>query len=132
MSEAEKRTACAPTLQAVHDLIGGCRVAMEMEYRAQSDVMAALVSEFGVSAVSREHRLGPCDRPDFFLTGGIVIEMKGPRHQPPAVLRQLLRYAAYPEVTGIVLASARAMTMPTVIGERSVPVRVVNLGKAWL
>jgi hypothetical protein len=124
------RTACAPTLEAVFALISGCRVAMEVEHRAQADVMAVLVSEFGVSAVSREHRLGPGDRPDFFLTGGLVIEMKGPRHRQPAVLRQLARYAAYPQVTGIILATSRAMVMPAVIGGK--PVAVINLGRAWL
>jgi hypothetical protein len=32
----------------------------------------------------------------------------------------------------ILVATSRAMTMPATIGARAVPVRVLNLGRAWL
>lgn len=120
----------ALTLDAVADLVGSMRLDLGMEHRAQADVELALIATFGPAAVSREHRLGPGDRPDFLLAGGIALEMKGPRHMQGPVLRQLERYAAHGEVTGLVLATARAMHMPRQVGGK--PLRVVNLGRAWL
>lgn len=53
----------------------------------------------------REERLSATDRPDF-MVGDVAIEAKvtGPR---AAVMRQLARYASYPEVAEIVLVTSR-------------------------
>jgi hypothetical protein len=64
------------------------------------------------------------------VAGAIVVEAKGPRHREGPVLRQLARYAAYPEVEFLLLATSRAMRMPATIGGK--PCRVLNLGRAWL
>lgn len=124
------RTACAPTLDEVVALVSAMRLDLGVEHRAQADLMTALVSTWGPAQVVREYVLGPGERPDFMLSGGIVIEMKGPRHMQGPVLRQLGRYAAHDEVTALVLATARAMTMPRQIDGK--PLRTINLGAAWL
>lgn len=129
--EPALRTAGAvPSLARVAGVLGGCRVDLGREARAQAAVAVAFEVAFGGDAVSREHMLAPGDRPDFLLFGSIVVELKGPRHRAPSVLRQLARYAAHPCVTGLVLASARAMHMPPTVA--GVPLVVVSLGRAWL
>lgn len=123
------RTACVD-LRTVLEVLSSGRFDMSVEVRAQSEMEAALLAVLDASAISREHRLGPGDRPDFLIDGRIVVEVKGPRHRAPAVLRQLGRYADYPEVEAIVLVTARAMVMPAFISDT--PVTVINLGRAWL
>lgn len=123
------RADASPTLEAVAALVAACRLDMAVEWRAEGELETAFVATFGPAAVSRQHRLGPGERPDF-MVGGIAVELKGPRHTATAVQRQLARYAAHDAVTGIVLASARAMAMPSQIAGK--PVAVVNLGRAWL
>jgi hypothetical protein len=119
-----------PMLDTVVHLISSSRLDLTTEKASQSDLERALRGWFDRSEVSREHRLGPGDIPDFLIDGRIAVELKGPRHQASPTLRQLQRYAAYPEVTHLVLATARAMQMPSAIGGK--PLVVINLGRAWL
>lgn len=129
--KSEARTPCAAvSMSAVLAVLAANRFDLATEKLTQAGIEDALAFAFEDGMVSREHRLGPGDIPDFLIGGGLVVEVKGPRHQATAVVRQLARYAAYPEVTAIVLATARAMTMPAQIGGK--PCRVVNLGRAWL
>jgi len=130
MTPAPPRTACATTLADLTTIIAAGRFDLTTEAATQRDIEVVLLGVFPLSAVSREHRLGPADRPDFLVDGRWVIEVKGPRHRSLAVHRQLARYAAYPQVEGVLLATSRAMAMPPSIGGK--PVRVLNLGRAWL
>lgn len=82
----------------------------------------------GVS-LERERRLGPRDIPDFVMSG-VVIEIKMNAAQPRAVIRQLARYAEYPEVEAVILASSRTVALPPSLAGK--PVFNVSLGKAWL
>lgn len=123
------RTPCA-LLDQVAKVVGEVRCDLTHEDAIQQTLDAALKAAFGEHQVSREHSLGPADRPDFLVAGAIVVEAKGKRHRAPAVERQLARYAAYPEVTGIVLATARSMNMPWMVGGKIV--RNISLSRAWL
>lgn len=106
------------------------RVDLTTEKSAQADLELAFLDAIDAAALSREHRLGAGDIPDFLIGGRIVVELKGARHQANPTLRQLQRYAAYPDVTHLVLATARAMQMPKEVGGK--PLVVINLGRAWL
>lgn len=46
------------------------------------------------------------------------------------VLRPLTRYTGYDQVQAIILATGRAMNAPREINGK--PIRVVDLGRAWL
>lgn len=132
MSAFDKsRTPCARA-DVVAQVVAQFRLDLSTERAMQDGVEGCIrrIHPDDPSLVSREHRLGPGDIPDFLLFGDIVLELKGRRHRAPTVLRQLVRYAAYPEVVAIVLLTARAMTMPSEIAGK--PVRVVNAGRAWL
>lgn len=130
MAAAEPRTACASLADQVVRLIAGARLGVVAEKVTQADLETIFVNALGAETVSREHRLGPADIPDFLIGGAIVVEVKGRRHRYAAVARQLDRYASYPEVTTLIVATARAMLLPPVIDGK--PVRVINLARAWL
>jgi hypothetical protein len=82
--------------------------------------------------VAREHRLSERDRPDFFVNGHVVVEVKM-RASGGAVLWQLGRYAQHGGVRAIVVASPRFTSLsalPTSI--HRVPVVGVGLRGAGL
>lgn len=77
---------------------------------------------------SREHVLGPTDRPDFFIDG-IAIEVK-PEGSLSALTRQVHRYAGYDEVRAVVVVTSRhrlAQLPPEMNGK---PVSVVIVERA--
>lgn len=78
-------------------------------------------------AHQREFVAGPADRFDFLIEPGIVIEAKI-KGSLPTALRQIARYAARDDVTGIVLVSTRFwgnVAMPESINGK--PTRLVRL-----
>lgn len=123
------RTPCAD-LRWLEALLSAGKFDLANEKATQAEMEETLVGRYGAERVSREHRLGPGDIPDFLVDARFVVEAKGARHRGPQVLRQLARYAAYPQVEGLILATARAMLMPATIGGK--PLLVINLGRAWL
>lgn len=128
----EPRTGCARPISAaeVRLVLEAGRYDLTDEYAAQAGIEADMVAVFGAEAVSREHRLGAADRPDFLVAGTIVVEVKHFRSRPASTLRQLARYAAYPEVKAIILATGRAMNCPTLLN--GVEVFQIRLGQGWL
>lgn len=78
--------------------------------------------------VKREHRLSKSDIPDFYIDGIVVeVKIKGAR---AAIGRQLQRYATHETVTGVLLATAVSVVLPSVINGK--PARAASLGRAWL
>ncbi len=92
--------------------------------------MADWFDERLLCSFSREHRLGPADIPDFLVDGRIVVECKKIGANKQATYRQLRRYAAYPQVEALILATGTAMGLPPQIEGK--PAFLVNLGRAWL
>lgn len=100
-------------------------------YRFSSEVelhqgIALALDQVGIPYV-REFVAGPCDRFDFLLATGIVIEakIKGSLSQ---AMPQLQRYMQRADVSGVILATTRywgaADIVPTLDGK---PVRMVKL-----
>lgn len=67
------------------------------------DSVERVLAHAGLEFV-RECVLSPADRPDFLLTGGVVVEVKMKAPRSP-VLMQLGRYATHEQVSALVLAS---------------------------
>ena len=88
------------------------------------DAIEQVLADSEIAAV-REARLTSAERIDF-LAGRVGIEVKI-AGRAPDVLRQLRRYAASPDIDGLVLVTTRARHrgMPREIGGK--PVRVVWL-----
>lgn len=94
--------------------------------RELQDGLARVLDRLGV-AVHREHSLNAKDRPDFFLEGGLVVEVKCDG-SPADLVRQVFRYAQHPAVHAIlVVVSLRRLTaLPSTMNDK--PVRVAFVG----
>ena len=111
----------------LHDLANTIwRAARALQLTTERDLqesLAELLSSEGYAA-ERERTLGPAERPDFLVDGGIAVEVKvnGTAAQ---LERQLRRYLAHPEITGalVVTTRARHRSLAAVIGGK--PVRVI-------
>ena len=80
--------------------------------------------------VSFEHEvsLAPRCRIDL-MCGGVGIEIKRGRVERAKVMRQLTRYAACPQVTGLILLTEKSLSLPREIGGK--PVKVICLNRLW-
>lgn len=112
----------------IASVIGRGCFPLTRESDLQIEMDAYLRAAFPGVEISREHRLGPADRPDWLIDGRFVVEAKIRSASRPLIARQVQRYAAYPHVEGIVLATGKSI-LP--IAAR-VPVVIVHLGRAWL
>ncbi len=119
------------SVHQVLEILGGHRFNLNREGATQEEIGSVLRQNLGADLVAREHHLGPGDIPDFLIAGQIVVEVKLKNHnQPRRVFAQLERYAAYPDVKTIVLATNLSMGLPpTICGK---PAFIVLLGAAWL
>lgn len=99
----------------------------------EKDFQEALVRVFEAEKMEyrREVRLGPGDVVDF-MVGDVAVEVKV-EGSPTQVLRQILRYLEYGEVSALVLVTRRAGSArgipPQVLGK---PVIVVPVWKGFL
>lgn len=90
---------------AIVQLLQSFRYACPDELDLQNAVEVVLRNE-GVP-FEREARLGPGERPDFLIDGGIALELKT-QGSAAEVFRQLQRYAQHPSVRHLVLLTTRA------------------------
>jgi len=110
-------------------LLQRCRLDLSSEKHLQEGIERAL-KDSGI-AFEREKRLSPQDIPDFLVEGGIAIECKmRNKARKIAIYQQLSRYAAYPEVSAIVLAANLSMGLPAEINGK--PVYKASLSAGWL
>lgn len=116
----------APSLEDLIAAIRGFRIRTSTEEQAQADVEAVLTRR-GIPFEAQKV-LSPRDRIDVFC-GGVAVEIKV-KGSRPTILRQLERYAALPQVTGVLLVSGIAWPFQGEIGGK--PFRAVQIGAGWL
>lgn len=109
-------------------LIERARIPLSSEKAVQADI-GAVLSQANI-AHEREYRLSDRDIPDFFLPGGVVLEVKMKGARKMDVYRQLERYASHPDVRALVLVTNLSTGMPTAINGK--PVLMTSLGRGWL
>lgn len=90
--------------------------------------IAAVLEEAGL-AFEPEARLGPANRIDFLVSGGIGIEAKV-RYPRRAIYRQLQRYAESDQISALVLITATALGVPPSIAGK--PIFYVSIGRTAL
>lgn len=117
------------TIAEVVRLVQRSRFDLSSEKHLQADVEAAL-HDAGID-FEREKRLSQRDIPDFFLSGGVILECKmRNKSRKIEIFKQLQRYASHPEVSAIILASNVAMGLPPEIDGK--PVYAASLSHGWL
>lgn len=130
----------ASRLQPVLDALAGRRFPLEDEKQTQAAIAKVLDDSF--DHWSREVRIAggvidfvvgfyeptpPHLRSVRLVSVGIEVKLKG---SPRNIARQVKGYAAERDLAGLVLVTAKAMTLPVTIGGK--PVAVLDLGRAWL
>ncbi|MBB6689933.1 hypothetical protein H7B90_00815 [Cohnella xylanilytica] len=76
-----------------------------------------------------EVRLAPRNRIDFLTHERVGIEVKKGKPNELSVLRQLNRYAAFPEVEAIILVIQRYQDVPSEVNGK--PCMSIGLNKLW-
>ena len=106
-------------------LLSGKRMRCSTEQALQDDIEIVLAA--ARVAYEREHYLGAkTGRIDFMVGNtGLEIKVKGGAR---AIHRQCVRYCDHPSVEALVLATTRAISLPTL----SKPVLILDLSRAWL
>jgi hypothetical protein len=112
----------------IAELLSRFRFTLKPESVLQVEMDGVLREGFPGVEVLREHRLGPTDRPDWLVDERFVVEAKIRSAGRRLIERQILRYAAYPHIEGIVLATGKSM--PPIAAR--VPVLIVSLARGWM
>lgn len=97
------------------------------EYRLHK-MIAKELDNRGIS-FQNEFLLGPRNRIDFLTIDGIGIEAKKGKPNELQVLNQLIRYAEFEQVKGLILVIERYMDLPKEINGK--PVVSIGLRKLW-
>ena len=119
--------AAGDTTARVRRLLGEYHFMFSTEVELQDQIALALAQ--GKEPFEREFALTRRDRPDFYLPGGIVLEVKT-AEATTSILRQLKRYADHPQVTEVVLVSSRPHNLPPALSQK--PVSNVSLWRGGL
>jgi hypothetical protein len=77
----------------------------------------------------REYKLGPRNRIDFFVPGGIGIEIKKGRPPHALLISQLERYTSFDAIKFVILVVERKATIPGDINGK--PCILMALNKLW-
>lgn len=96
------------------------------EFDLQSTI-ASVLDDYEIH-YSREYKLGPRNRADFFIDG-VVIEVKKGKPYTRQVTEQLERYAAFPEVYAIILVVEKNLDIPKYLNKK--PCISFGLNKQW-
>lgn len=128
MSEAQHWAEPQRFLESTAVHLGGWRFSFAGEADLQEGIGRALA---GFCDVQREAHLGQGERIDYLLRRqGVVLGLEIKTAGSAAtVLHQLMRYAEYPQVHGLVLVTSRSRhrSMPNEV--RGKPLRVVYVGQ---
>ena len=116
-----------PELARVCAALRTLRLPPQRDEHVLHSLVADALAAAGIGFV-HEAKLGPRCRADF-LCGGVCVEIKRGAVDRARVRAQLLRYAAFPQVTSLVLLTERTVDLPETLGGK--PVRALCLNRLW-
>ena len=98
--------------------------------QGEYDLHRLVMDALDAAGIAYEHEvsLAPRCRIDL-MCGRVGVEIKRGRVERAKVLRQLTRYAACPQVAGLILVTEKSLGLPREIGGK--PVRVICLNRLW-
>lgn len=117
-----------PGMRAVIDVLSGKRLPLQNEKALQASIWSVFEANAATWKCAREVRIAG-GIIDFVVGGdtGVEIKIKG---TAVAIARQVKAYAQEPALTGLVLVTAKTITLGAVLNGK--PVAVLDLGRAWL
>lgn len=98
----------------------------------ESDLYQTISAELATARIpfAREVRLGPRNRIDYLVAGGIGIEVKKGKPNSPALTAQAERYCRFDQVHALILVVERSVfTHPDQINGK--PVYYIGLNRLW-
>ncbi len=115
------------TIQEILKILSIARLPVSTEKECQAAIQEIL--EKKNIWFRREWRIGEKDIPDFFISGGIVMEVKI-KGRPLEIYKQCERYMKYDAATSLILITNKAIGFPKELNGK--PCYVINMGKSWL
>ena len=113
----------------IQKLLSGQRFDLQDEKKLQWQ-LSNLFAGSGIS-FKREHHIDGDNIIDFFIEGGIGIEVKiRTNYGKKAIFKQCERYLQFDSIQSLVLVTSRSMGFPEEINGK--PCHVINISKAWL
>ncbi len=103
------------------------RVPFTCDEATLHSLTAACLTEAGIPFEHEKTVQKGC-RVDFFLSG-TVIEIKNRRPSPSVLIKQLTRYTACDQVTGIILLCRCAIKIPKSINNK--PIVILDVQRLW-
>lgn len=100
---------------------------VDEEFNLQNEIKQQL--DLAGIKYKKEYILGPRNRVDFLVDGGIAIEVKKGKPNKKQVIEQLKRYAGFQEVRGIIVVVEKNLDIPKRINDK--PCISFGLNKLW-
>jgi hypothetical protein len=97
------------------------------------ELQAAIANVFDKHEIAyiKECRLGPGSRVDFLTQSGAAVEVKKGKPNRTRLIKQINRYAEYPEVKAVVIVVETSLRIPVTQTTNGKPCAVVGLQKLW-
>ncbi len=116
-----------PTMEEVYGALENVRAPLQT---GEYDLHRLLIDALDGAGIAWRHeaKLGPRCRIDL-MCGGIGIEIKRGKPEHGRLLQQLTRYAACEEVSGLIVACERNVTLPPRLCGK--PVKTLCLNRLW-
>ncbi len=115
-------------LERVVQALGSLRVTLSASEYDLHKAIASALETHGIQ-FHREANLLPGSRIDFLTDGGVGIEVKKGKPVRKALLQQLQRYCASPQITALLVVVERSVILPRNIAGK--PCKVLSLHALW-
>ena len=91
----------------------------------------AIMRVFNIRGIRYEHeyKLIPHKRFDFWIDGGVVLEVKKEKPSKITLLNQLNRYTKAEEVRAVIVVLEKSMDIPKYLNKK--PIFVISLNANW-
>lgn len=105
------------SIDQVVKVLESLRVGLVMEEHNLQQLISESLSRAGLS-FTREYKLGPRNRIDFLIAGGIGVEVKKGKPNRQIVINQLMRYTEHQEIRSLILVIERNLDIPREINNK--------------